>query len=590
MLKIRTFLVIILVAALLPLAALDLYNYQTNLQARRRIILSRNLEVAKSVAVGFRTFILAAVQTEEAGGLAIEQGVLKGDQITGYLKELQARNPHLSSITYAGPSGRIIATTARKENPVPRRSIRAINKGRDWAVSALHPDGRRSAEFHVTSAVRVDGQLKALVSGVINDTMVFDFIKIRIGRRGNIGIIDSNGRAAALSFRSHLTWPERDRRFIPSIRTALAGRPATIEEFHDPLGNVDRMGASVPIEGLGWAANVFQPVSEVLGPVRRESLVEAGTSMAVSFAALALVFLIARVITGPIAELAAGTEEFRQGRYGHRLPTHFRVKEISELARALNAAAAKTQQRFEAERHIAGTLQASLLPAEAPQVPGYEIGTRYASATEQALVGGDFYDFIFLGPGKAGLVIGDVQGKGVDAAVTTVTTKFALRDLAVRHQSPAVVLHILNKICRRELLPEQFITLIYLVLDTQTGKLEYASAGHHPPLICAAGACRELAVNGPALGIFEEADYEIGRELLAPREILVLYTDGIVEARKEAELYGLERLTALVAKHAEASPQLICELVYQACVDFSGQRLHDDLALVMLKLFLCHPR
>ena len=584
MLRIRTFLILTLLVALLPLVGLDVYNYETSLIERRQIALNRNLEVAKSVAVGFRAFILQAVQTEEAGGLAIEQGAFSGDQIVLYLRELRARNPHLASITYAAPNGRGLFSTSDRLNVVPRASVREIDRGKGWAISSLHrsPDGR-GTEFHVTSAIRTGGRLKALVSGVIKDRMVFDFIKIRIGRRGNIGIIDDRGRAAALSFRHDLTWKERDRRFIASIRSALKGQTATINGFHDPLGDIDRMGASTPIKDLGWVANVFQPVSEVLVPVRQAALFDAATSLLVTLVALVFVLLIGRVMTQPIIELTAQTEPFKHGQHNHRLPTDFIVREISELAQVLNLEAAETQKRFEVEQHIAGTLQASLLPVEPPELPGYDIGTRYASATEHALVGGDFYDFIFLGNGKAGIVIGDVQGKGVDAAVSTVTTKFALRDLAVRHPSPADVLKIMNKICWRELLPEQFITLIYLVLDMKTGEIEYAGAGHHPPIICAIDGCRLFTENGTALGVLEDAEFNVGRERLRPKEMLALYTDGIVEARLNVDLFGLERLVETVSKNSEAAAQDVCELVYEAAVDFGGHKLHDDLALVVVK-------
>ncbi|MDP1809732.1 MAG: SpoIIE family protein phosphatase [Actinomycetota bacterium] len=584
MLRVRTFLIIILLVILLPMVALDFYNYEIGLNQRRQIILDRNEEVARSVAVGFRAFIFQAVQTEEAGGLAIAEGAFHGDQVTQYLKELQIHNPHLTSITYFSPAGKQIASSSKELNPIPQSSLREISRGPAWFVTPLHLSPRgRGTEFHVISEIRIKGRLVALVSGVIEDRMVFDFIKIRIGQAGNIGIIDNRGRAVALSFRRDLTWKERDRLFIPSIRSALRGRLATINRFRDPLGNVERMGASVPIKELGWVANVFQPVSEVLVPVQQDALFEAGTSLLVTLAALVFVLLVGRVMTKPIMDLAAQTEPFKHGEYSHRLPTGFRVKEISELAQVLNLEAAETQKRFEVEQHIAGALQASLLPVEPPELPGYEIGTRYASATEHALVGGDFYDFIFLGDDKAGIVIGDVQGKGVDAAVTTVTTKFALRDLAVGHPSPAAVLKIMNKICWRELMPEQFITLIYLVLDMNKGTIEYASAGHHPPIICTADGCRSFTENGTALGILENAEFNIGRERLSARETLVLYTDGIIEARLKADLFGLDRLSEVVAKNSGSAPQDICELVYKAAIDFGGHKLHDDLALIIMK-------
>jgi serine phosphatase RsbU (regulator of sigma subunit) len=583
MIKIRTFLVIALLIALVPLLLLNVFTYRRDLDERRRTILNRNLEVAQTVAVGFRSFILRSVQTQEAAGLAIIEGDFDQELRATYLSGVRARNGQLNSLSYASPDGEILASDPGDAPPIPEQNLRAIDGGAQWAVSDLEPVGRFRARFHVTAAVRVENRVVALVDSTITDDTVFDFIRIRIGRRGNIGIIDRDGRAVALSFQRNLTWQQRDRTFIPSIRPALRGRPATTGEFEDPLGGLERMGSSVPIEPIGWVANVFQPVDEVFDPVREQALAQALTSFLISAAALALVLILGGSITGPIQELVKETRPFRRGRFDHRLPANYRVAEVNELAEALNRTAAETQRRFEAERHIASTLQAALLPVEAPELPGYDIGTRYASATKQALVGGDFYDFIPLSEQESGLVIGDIQGKGIDAAASTATIKFALRDLAARRRSAAAVLRSLNAIAMRELRPEEFITLAFLALNLQTGVIEYANAGHHPPLICGAPTGRVLDQHGGALGLMAEAEYEIGRDLLEAGEILVLYTDGVVETRAGKELFGLDRVQAIVCREADSSAQLIAEMIYQACVEFGGGELNDDLAVVIVK-------
>lgn len=583
MIKIRAFLASILLVGLVPLFLFSAVAYTYEVREAEDRILRRNEQVAETVASGLRSFVSQAIVAEEVVGSAVIQLDPEPGQIRQLLFRARRDSESLNTISYADSRGRPIVDSPGDARRIPRDSIRRIRAGASSVVSNLRPIGPRRAEFHVTIGVRQGGNLRAIVDGTVRDDTVFDLVKFRVGRRGNVGIIDARGRAVALSLRRDVSWGQRDRTFIPGLQEALNGKPTTVRSFHDRLGNTRRMGASVPIQPFGWAADVFQPVDEVLGPVRAQAMFQAIASVLMSIVGLLIVFLLARFITDPIERMAKGTAPLSEGDFSHTLPTDFRISELTALGKALNSANAEIRRLFDAERHIAGTLQAESLPVEPPKLPGFDLGTYYASATERALVGGDFYDFIPLSRNRLAVVIGDVQGKGVEAAVSTVTTKFTLRNLLAERRDPEWVLDRLNAACLRELGPEQFITLVLLIIDCTTGDITYASAGHHPPFVCGERGCRKLETNGPALGLTDRPEYPVGKENLAPGEILSLYTDGSIEARSDADFFGVERLIDAVADNRLLRAQALSQKLYLICLDFANGRLVDDIAVVLIK-------
>ena len=237
---------------------------------------------------------------------------------------------------------------------------------------------------------------------------------------------------------------------------------------------------------------------------------------------------------------------------------------------------------YQQQKDFADTMQRSLLPRTRPQLEELEIGDVYDSSA-RVDVGGDVYDFLELPDGRLAVVLGDVTGHGIDAAADMAMAKFVFRSLAREHSEPADFLAAANEIVLEEIASGKFITLLYLTIDPRTGDVACASAGHPAPrLVRRGGAPEPLAARGLALGIEGGQAYEEARVRLEPGDAVVLYTDGLVEARRDGELFGEERLDAALAAGGRLSAHELAESLLEGCRAFAGE-LGDDCAIVVLK-------
>jgi sigma-B regulation protein RsbU (phosphoserine phosphatase) len=162
--------------------------------------------------------------------------------------------------------------------------------------------------------------------------------------------------------------------------------------------------------------------------------------------------------------------------------------------------------------------------------------------------------------------------------------KFVFRSLVRDHSQPAEFLAAANDVVCGEIATGKFITLAYLVIDGASGEFCSASAGHpRPRLVDASGRVQALAVGGLALGVVRSEEYEMEPGELEPGDSLVLFTDGVVEARRDGELFGEDRLEALLAERHSASAQQLADAIVDACRQWSGGELADDCAVVVVR-------
>lgn len=258
--------------------------------------------------------------------------------------------------------------------------------------------------------------------------------------------------------------------------------------------------------------------------------------------------------------------------------------ELIEGIASQAAVAIENARTFDMEHRVADQLQEALL-ALPDQVRGVEFAGAYHSAAEAARVGGDFYDLFELGEDRVGVVIGDVAGKGLDASVLTSMVRNTVRAHAYEpEKTPARILELTNEIVYSATPREAFVTLFFGVLDRRDGKMVYANAGHTTAaIVCLDSSASQLPVTGPLLGAFSSARFEQAESTLGFGEILFLYTDGLTEARRDSELYGEERVfDFLKARHGGSPRDLVADIVADV-VEFSGQQLRDDLAILAVK-------
>jgi serine phosphatase RsbU (regulator of sigma subunit)/anti-sigma regulatory factor (Ser/Thr protein kinase) len=257
---------------------------------------------------------------------------------------------------------------------------------------------------------------------------------------------------------------------------------------------------------------------------------------------------------------------------------------VGELVREREEQARK-RERDEQEMRIAHQIQLALLPKDLPQVRGWRITPLYQPARA---VGGDFYDFIDLPDGKLGILIGDVSSKGVPAALVMATTRSILRGAARRQVRPSLVLQRANEILAQEMPRGMFVTCLYVVIDTLTGEVALANAGHDLPIhrsIDASGQTigTELLARGMPLGLMPNMQYEEAQAVLCPGDTLVMYSDGLVEAHNPAgEMFGFGRVTEQVQR-APQPGDMNSHLVRELHA-FTGEEWEqeDDITLVTL--------
>jgi serine phosphatase RsbU (regulator of sigma subunit) len=253
--------------------------------------------------------------------------------------------------------------------------------------------------------------------------------------------------------------------------------------------------------------------------------------------------------------------------------------------------------RFTEQVRTSDTLQHSLLPDAILPVPNLEVATRYLAATEGQAVGGDFYDLIRAPDGGAVLLVGDVQGKGVEAAALTSAARHTLRTAAIEGAEPATMLSQLNRAllylqAERVLASGQqsvrFVTASVVALSpTADGfRAIVASGGHPPPVVVRpSGAIEQLATEGPLLGVFDDPAFVQRSVELGLADVIILYTDGVTEQRREPEVFDEVQLGRLVrnmltARRAEAVAQLILDTVVQ----LNPQEVRDDIALLVARV------
>ncbi|MBE0478911.1 SpoIIE family protein phosphatase [Candidatus Aerophobetes bacterium] len=243
------------------------------------------------------------------------------------------------------------------------------------------------------------------------------------------------------------------------------------------------------------------------------------------------------------------------------------------------------QERIKKELEIAHQLQTSLLPDKPPLIKGYDIAAISLPAKE---VGGDFYDFIDIDRGKTGLVIGDVAGKGLPAALFMVLSRSFLRAQAIGNPDAHLVLERTNHLIANDARNGMFVTGLYGILDADKHVLRLSNAGHNPCVIvrAATGECEIMKLDGIALGVLD--DYAFAQEeiVLEKGDIVTFYTDGIVESvNNENEQFGMERMIKLLMDNTDSSAQKLVDMIREETESFAvGQPQFDDLTILIVKV------
>ena len=247
----------------------------------------------------------------------------------------------------------------------------------------------------------------------------------------------------------------------------------------------------------------------------------------------------------------------------------------------------RRRERIEQELRVARLVQETLLPRDIPSIPGWELAAHWQPAREMS---GDFYDFLPLPDGRLGLIIGDVSGKGMPAALVMAITQSILRATAERIGPPAEVLEQANKLLLPHIPANMFATCLYMILDPATGCLQFANAGHNLPILQTDRGLVEPRATGMPLGLLPGMTYDQNDVQLTPGNRLLMYTDGLVEAHNpQGEMFGIPYLHELIGQEIQVPPgssggAALIELLLASLAGFtgSGWEQEDDVTLVTL--------
>jgi len=373
-----------------------------------------------------------------------------------------------------------------------------------------------------------------------------------------------------------------------------------------------------PVQSTGWSIAIVMPVETVIAPalqtgeklseqtqqtadeidreIRRSMHLFVVTMVVLIGSAIVGSAIFSQAITRPLQRLSEGAGAIGRGDLAYRVHTgtHDEFSELADnfntMAKDLSAMIADLErttaerERLSRELEIARSIQESFLPDRAPDIKGFDLA---ATSIPALSVGGDFYDFIPIDDGRYGLVIADVSGKGVSAALFMALSRTLVRASTAAEPSPAVAIKQANRLIYEDSKTSMFVTLFYAILDVHTKTLTYVNAGHNPPVFLRGedASFTLLLAEGIALGVLEEIDLETVEVPLHDHDVLVLYTDGVTEAENEhGELYGEERLEAVLLDVQDRTASGIISSIVEDINAFAGQTPQaDDITLLVMK-------
>lgn len=384
---------------------------------------------------------------------------------------------------------------------------------------------------------------------------------VRVGR-ASIMLYDEKSDHLYVAASHGLELPEEE---IQKIRVApgeqvsgkvfATGRHILIEDGDD---------ATLPELPLGarrYKKNSFLSLPIVLNSINRERKVMGVISMADKTAADLFTAGDLKLLTAIASQAAMAL---------------YNIQLIEEL---------KDAERVRSEMEIAQKIQTGLLPGDPPHVPGLDMAGRCLPATQ---VGGDYYDFFLHAEQTLGIVIADVSGHDVGSAFIMATARSALRSEVLARKSPAKILQDTNVVLYDDLTnAEKFITMFYAEYDARTSALRYSNAAHNPPILLRQGICMFLDTEGMFIGMWDQVEFAEKTIQLKPDDIVILYTDGVVEAKNaEGHMFKTQGLTEViesVEQHASAAD--ILEHLLEEVERFTGnEHRSDDITVVVLKI------
>ena len=523
-------------------------------------------------------------------------------------KREKTLNPDFEIMFFTDSKGRFITTKGAVGDVSDRDYWKAIIKrGEDRSISdPLTSKSTGEPIFVVANVVTNEKgeRIGLFAATVLLKTLSHIAETIRLGESGNGCVIDSTGLVVAhpnpaLPMKLNLLSSTAvGYKGLEEIGRRIVKGETGQGDFTRPNGtDVTVIFNPIPYT-QGWSFGIIVDQAELLE--RPDMLIRLVVWLMVGMLVIVLLVVVAlsSMITAPVLLLQAGVKIVSTGHLDHRLDIRT-GDEIQELADAFNhmttnlkeyirdlTETTAAKERIQSELKVATDIQASLLPRLFPAFPSRSEFDIFATMDPAKEVGGDFYDFFFVDDHNLCFLIADVADKGVPAALYMMVAKTLLKSEAQRLGEPDRILASVNKILSEDNDSCMFATVFCAILDTRSGEVRFANAGHNPPLVLDSQGVRYLRLKpGVVLGPLPDSVYETERIKLQPGDVLFLYTDGVTEAKnRQDELYGEPRLLEAVTqgpreKLADMVHFIRAEVVRHA----DGAQQSDDVTMVAIK-------
>lgn len=376
--------------------------------------------------------------------------------------------------------------------------------------------------------------------------------------------------------------PLQDQDYLAQLRKLKVGR---VYDIAVPITVLDKRVGIVHL-GLSRAS-----IDKAVAGTRGGLILITSIILVVSLAAI---FFILTLMTGSLTKITREVVAIGNGDLDRKTGIS-RSDEVGQIARAVEEMAQKLkkaqknlveQERMKREMQIAKEIQLTLLPREVPEYPGFEIATLYRSAME---VGGDYYDFFKIDEQSFGAVVGDVSGKGVGGSLLMTMVRTILRFQVLETPDPIKLLSILNYLLENEIPEDMFVTIFYCLFHKGKNEVQFASAGHNPSVIQRDSDLIKLNPAGPPIGIIDGRSFarsiQASSIFLNPRDLFVLYTDGVTDAKnKQGKRFGEERFYGILKENPAITAPGFRDLLVEEIGKFTeGLPQEDDITMVAIR-------
>jgi sigma-B regulation protein RsbU (phosphoserine phosphatase) len=377
----------------------------------------------------------------------------------------------------------------------------------------------------------------------------------------------------------------------------IAGKTG-VRPFRDIHAGQPAWIVFVSVPSVQWSLAAVIPEREVLAEVYSHLNRQAALLLGGMVIIVAIIVAASAWLTRPIRRLAAAASDVARGNLDVQVPDLHGRDEMGQFVTTFNQMVADLKENVESrvretaareamerELQIARQIQTSLLPMTRPPFPHRKEFSLDASTQPAKIMAGDFFDFWFIDDDVLAVVMADVCGKGVPAALFMAVARTVLRNFSVPGQTPAQILKIANSVLASQNEETMFVTVFYGHYHVRTGKLVFSNAGHNPPYIVRPdGTIQILDQPGLVLGIVPDADYDDRQEMLGLNDALVLYTDGVTEARDANDvLLGQEGFERILAEIRGQPVEEFCRLLLEKVNAYRTSPDQDDVTILALR-------